>query len=128
MLALWVQLAKITLDSRNDLSISSIASYENLVASVLLRNERRVIQAQQVPITQPNASRQDSYLVRREPHGRANERVLLGTEIQDRQRRQERSRQLQQTGQQETQALEQLMDEEITSTAIARPFHDGEDT
>jgi len=51
---------------------------------------------QQVPILQLNPSRESNYLVRRDPHGKANERALLTTEFQDRRRRQERSRQLQQ--------------------------------
>jgi hypothetical protein len=105
-----------------------IANYSTLSVQSLLRNTQRSYQLQQTPFNQPDPVRQ-GYLARRNPHGRANERSLISTEIADRQRRQERSRQLQQARQQETQATEQLMDEILDYTLSGpRPFEEGEDT
>jgi len=64
-----------------------IANYQDLAVSSLLRNAQRAVQLQQVPILQPNPSRESNYLVRRDPHGRANERALLATAIRASRRR-----------------------------------------
>lgn len=105
-----------------------VANYEALAVQSLLRNTQRSYQLQRTPLYQPDPIRQ-GFFARRNPHGRASERALISTEIADRQRRQERSRQLQQARQQETQAIEQLMDEILDHTATApRPFEEGEDT
>ena len=104
-----------------------IAHYSTLSVQSLLRNTQRSYQLQQTPFHQPDPVRQ-GYLARRNPHGRVSERALISTEIADRQRRQERSRQLQQARQQETQATEQLMDEILEYAVLGpRPFEDGED-
>ena len=105
-----------------------ISRYTESMISALLRNTQRSYQLQQTPFNQPDPVRQ-SYLARRNPHGRANERALLASEMADRRRRQERSRELQQARQQETQETEQLMDEILEYTLYGpRPFKEGEDT
>jgi hypothetical protein len=105
-----------------------IANYSALSVQSLLRNTQRSYQLQQTPFNQPDPVRQ-GYLALRNPHGRASERALISTEIADRQRRQERSWQLQQARQQETQATEQLMDQILEYTVSGpRPFEEGEDT
>jgi hypothetical protein len=105
-----------------------ITNYQTWAVQSLLRNTQRAYQLQQTPLDQPDARRQ-AYFARRNPHGRASERALISSEMADRQRRQERSWQLQQARQQETQAIEQLMDEILDHAATApRPFEEGEDT
>lgn len=105
-----------------------IAQFEVLQLQSLLRATQRRYQMQQAPLQAPDPRRQ-SYLVRRNAHGPVNQRGLTAIEISERQRRQNRSIQLQQERHEASQVIEQEMEQSLNRAVTEQqPFNEEEDT